>query len=249
MPLSSQLVTIDCDWSDLKRGSPCHLRGLNPGVSYRPPTTPPHLSAEEKIRCLSRWSSRRAVGPDRGSWNRCSPRRPRLRRAPRRCRWKSHAPLPSRKRRRRRPPKKRPPRRNRGPRPRRRNRRRRKRPLKRNAAANRSRSNTRGSVSTRRSRGHVKETHAFSLQRFASDILFSTQDPVWESAARNRRNAAALRVRLESWRPRGLHERLRQGLAHELHGGRSRHVWMAGDVRPLSSELLRARQIARLAVF
>src|SRR6266699_2127754 len=230
MPLSSQLVTIDCDWSDLKRGSPCHLRGLNPGVSYRPPTTPPHLSAEEKIRCLSRWSSRRAVGRDRGSWNRCSPRRPRLRRVPRRCRWKSRAPLPSRKPRRRRP-------------------RRKKRPLKRNAAANRSRSNTRGSVSTRRSRGHVKETHAFSLQRFASDILFSTQDPVWESAARNRRNAAALRVRLESWRPRGLHERLRQGLAHELHGGRSRHVWMAGDVRPLSSELLRARQIARLAVF
>src|SRR5260370_23973530 len=41
MPLSSQLVTIDRSWSDLKRGSPCHLRGQNPAVSYRPPTTPP----------------------------------------------------------------------------------------------------------------------------------------------------------------------------------------------------------------
>src|SRR6266853_3084317 len=43
MPLSSQLVTIDRTWSDPKRGSSCHLRGQNPAVSYRPPTTPPHL--------------------------------------------------------------------------------------------------------------------------------------------------------------------------------------------------------------
>src|SRR2546425_8612201 len=41
MPLSSQLVTIDRNWSDPKRGSSCHLRGQNPAVSYRPPTTPP----------------------------------------------------------------------------------------------------------------------------------------------------------------------------------------------------------------
>src|SRR6266511_300288 len=43
MPLSSQLVTTDRNWGDPKRGSPCHLRGQNPGVSYRPPTTPLHL--------------------------------------------------------------------------------------------------------------------------------------------------------------------------------------------------------------
>jgi len=48
------------------------------------------------------------------------------------------------------------------PRPRRRNRRRRKRPVKRNAAANRSRYNTRGSVSSRRSRGHVREDNRAS---------------------------------------------------------------------------------------
>src|SRR6266550_3721633 len=43
MPLSSQLVTADGDRWDPKRGSTCHLRGPNPAVSYRPPTTPPHL--------------------------------------------------------------------------------------------------------------------------------------------------------------------------------------------------------------
>src|SRR5438552_2675905 len=43
MPLSSQLVTAGRDRGDPKRGSPCHLRGQNPGVSYRPPTTPLHL--------------------------------------------------------------------------------------------------------------------------------------------------------------------------------------------------------------
>src|SRR5882762_1443392 len=43
MPLSSQLVTIDHNGGDPKRGSTCHLRGPNPAVSYRPPTTPPHL--------------------------------------------------------------------------------------------------------------------------------------------------------------------------------------------------------------
>src|ERR1041384_631426 len=41
MPLSSQLVTIDHNNRDPKRGSACHLRGPNPAVSYRPPTTPP----------------------------------------------------------------------------------------------------------------------------------------------------------------------------------------------------------------
>src|SRR5258705_11543325 len=43
MPLSSQLVTIGHNNGDPKRGSTCHLRGPNPAVSYRPPTTPPHL--------------------------------------------------------------------------------------------------------------------------------------------------------------------------------------------------------------
>src|SRR5437762_640944 len=47
MPLSSQLVTRDRNGGDRKRGTPCHLRGPNPAVSYRPPTTPPHLSAGE----------------------------------------------------------------------------------------------------------------------------------------------------------------------------------------------------------
>src|SRR6266508_3661108 len=43
MPLSSQLVRADRNGGDPKRGCPCHLRGPNPAVSYRPPTTPPHL--------------------------------------------------------------------------------------------------------------------------------------------------------------------------------------------------------------
>src|SRR5258707_5835235 len=43
MPLSSQLVTADRDRWHPKRGSTCHLRGPNHAVSYRPPTTPPHL--------------------------------------------------------------------------------------------------------------------------------------------------------------------------------------------------------------
>src|SRR6266498_2655755 len=43
MPLSSQLVRADRNGGDPKRGSTCHLRGPNPAVSYRPPTTPPHL--------------------------------------------------------------------------------------------------------------------------------------------------------------------------------------------------------------
>src|SRR5207247_771890 len=43
MPLASQLVTADGDRGDPERGSTCHLRGPNPAVSYRPPTTPPHL--------------------------------------------------------------------------------------------------------------------------------------------------------------------------------------------------------------
>src|SRR3989442_13877310 len=108
---------------------------------------------------------------------------------------------------------------------------------------------TPGGASRRRPpAGHVNGTHAFSLQLFASDILFSTQDPVWESAARNRRNAATVRVRLESGRSRRFHERLRARLADQLHGGRSRHVWMAGDVRSLSRELLRSGEVARLAL-
>src|SRR6266498_4533222 len=45
MPLSSQLVRADRNGGDPKRGCPCHLRGLNPAVSYRPPTTPPHLTS------------------------------------------------------------------------------------------------------------------------------------------------------------------------------------------------------------
>src|SRR2546430_9387818 len=45
MPLSSQLVTTDRNDRDPKRGSSCHLRGRNPAVSYRPPTTPPHLTS------------------------------------------------------------------------------------------------------------------------------------------------------------------------------------------------------------
>src|SRR6266508_332521 len=45
MPLSSQLVSADRNGGDPKRGCPCHLRGLNPAVSYRPPTTPPHLTS------------------------------------------------------------------------------------------------------------------------------------------------------------------------------------------------------------
>src|SRR5256885_6284424 len=45
MPLSSQLVTTDRNDRDQKRGSSCHLRGRNPAVSYRPATTPPHLTS------------------------------------------------------------------------------------------------------------------------------------------------------------------------------------------------------------
>src|SRR5258705_339049 len=45
MPLSSQLVTIGHNNGDPKRGSACHLRGPNPAVSYRPPTTPSHLTS------------------------------------------------------------------------------------------------------------------------------------------------------------------------------------------------------------
>src|SRR6266545_2925186 len=45
MPLSSQLVRADRNGGDPKRGCPCHLRGLNHAVSYRPPTTPPHLTS------------------------------------------------------------------------------------------------------------------------------------------------------------------------------------------------------------
>src|SRR5262245_38195838 len=45
MPLSSQLVTMGRYFRDRKGGSSCHLRGRNPAVSYRPPTTPSHLTS------------------------------------------------------------------------------------------------------------------------------------------------------------------------------------------------------------
>src|SRR6266567_8969543 len=41
MPLSSQLVTAGSHETGPKGGSPYHLRGQNPAVSYRPPTPPP----------------------------------------------------------------------------------------------------------------------------------------------------------------------------------------------------------------
>src|SRR6266571_3207800 len=41
MPLSSQLVTAGAHETGPKGGSPYHLRGQNPAVSYRPPTPPP----------------------------------------------------------------------------------------------------------------------------------------------------------------------------------------------------------------
>src|SRR6266511_1848888 len=55
MPLSSQLVTGGSHETGPKGGSPYHLRGQNPAVSYRPPTPPPHLISIGEIRCLSSW--------------------------------------------------------------------------------------------------------------------------------------------------------------------------------------------------
>src|SRR5882762_7616321 len=49
MPLSSQLVTVGHNNGDPKRGSECHLRGPNPAVSYRPPTTPPTSIGEDQM--------------------------------------------------------------------------------------------------------------------------------------------------------------------------------------------------------
>src|SRR6266850_1245986 len=49
MPLSSQLVTVGHNNGDPKRGSACHLRGPNPAVSYRPPTTPPTSIGEDPM--------------------------------------------------------------------------------------------------------------------------------------------------------------------------------------------------------
>src|SRR6058998_1531292 len=45
MPLSSQLVTVERGLGHRKRVTLCHLRGKNPAVSYRPPTTPSHLTS------------------------------------------------------------------------------------------------------------------------------------------------------------------------------------------------------------
>src|SRR4029077_3408143 len=66
-------------------------------------------------------------------------------------------------------------------------------------------------------------------------------------AGRNRGDAGTQRVRLESGGPRGVHERLRARLAHQLRLRGSRGVRLAAAVRPLSDDLLRPRQVARLA--
>src|ERR1051325_9452163 len=66
-------------------------------------------------------------------------------------------------------------------------------------------------------------------------------------AGRHPGHALPQRVRLESGRPRGLHERLRARLAHELRLRRPRRVRVAAAVRPLPEDVLRPRQVACLA--
>src|SRR5256885_7129285 len=66
-------------------------------------------------------------------------------------------------------------------------------------------------------------------------------------AGRDRGAALAQRVRLEPGRPRRLHGRLRARLAHELRLRRPRDVRLAEVVRPLPDDVLRRREVARLA--
>src|ERR1051325_9274838 len=66
-------------------------------------------------------------------------------------------------------------------------------------------------------------------------------------AGRHPGDALPQRVRLESGRPRGLHERLRARLAHELRLRRPRRVRVAAAVRPLPEDVLRPRQVGCLA--
>src|SRR5207247_4704802 len=156
--------------------------------------------------------------------------------------------LTNTRRRRKRNPPRRP-----GLRQRRRNRRKRRTPPRRNAAARQLASPSRSSVSTRRSRGHVKEgkdraSCVVRRTRLGCTFLFRSAHSAWGSAERDRGAVAALCLGLESGRSRGVHERLRAGLAHQLYGERARAVRLAGAVRSLSEELLRPREVTRLAL-
>src|SRR5437773_1823363 len=78
--------------------------------------------------------------------------------------------------------------------------------------------------------------------------MLGAEDPARQSAAGNRGDVAALCLGLESGRSHGVHERLRPGLAHQPYGERARAVRLAGAVRSLSEELLRPREVTRLAL-
>src|SRR5205823_5924501 len=108
-----------------------------------------------------------------------------------------------------------------------------------------------GSISARRSRATLgtrestEERDAWCVVRGDRGGLY--RPALRKSASGHYGDARAQRVRLESGRPRGLHERLRARLAHELRLRRPRRVRLAAAVRPLPEDVLRPRQVALLA--